>query len=130
MVVTLQFCLYQCLSRELTALPSSDIINTHVVFYTSLVKYYKDLLSTFHDEVKANPFSFTSKWYLNYLDFHIALALMKSTFIPDKQEVALKVMNCTCKQFWDKRMYEPVQECMLSMIYLVKLIGMQTEYIS
>lgn len=118
-VVTRQFRLHQCLARELTALPPSDAITTHVAFYISLVKYYKDLLSAFHDEVKADPLSSTSKWRSSHLDFHIALALMKSTFIPDEQEAALKVMNRTWKQFWDKRIYEPVHECMSSMIRLL-----------
>ncbi|KAG2029296.1 hypothetical protein BDR03DRAFT_1018596 [Suillus americanus] len=109
-VVIRQFRLHQRLATELTALPPSDIINPHVVFYISLLKYYKDLLSAFHAEVQADPLSSTSKWRSSHLDFHIALALMKSTFIPVEQRAALKVMNRTWKHFLDKKIYEPVRE--------------------
>lgn len=123
-VVIRQFRLHQRLATALTALPASDSINTHVEFYLSLVQYYKDLLAAFYDEVQADSLSSTSKWRSSHLDFHIAQALMKSTFIPSEQEVALKGMNRTWKQFWDKKIYELVHQCTSLFICLLTLIGM------
>ncbi|KAG1804195.1 uncharacterized protein BJ212DRAFT_1486830 [Suillus subaureus] len=105
-----QFCLYQQIITVLRKLPKSDGVNATVTFYMLLVKYFKDVISAFHGEVKAYASSSTSKWHSVYLNYHIALALHDSSFTEEMQITALKDIKCTWTHFREKKGLKAVQQ--------------------
>ncbi|KAG1886469.1 hypothetical protein F4604DRAFT_1675383 [Suillus subluteus] len=109
-LVVHQFQLYQRIATELQKLPKSMEVDCNVKFYMSLVAYFKDVISAFHGEAKADASSSTSKWRSAYLDYHIALALHGSSFTKDMQITALKEIKRTWTQFREKKGLREIQK--------------------
>ncbi|KAG1886466.1 hypothetical protein F4604DRAFT_1675381 [Suillus subluteus] len=109
-LVVHQFQLYQRIATELRNLPKSVEVDGSLNFYMSLVAYFKDIISAFHGEAKADASSSTSKWRSAYLDYHMALSLHGSSFTTEKQITALKEIKRTWTQFREKKGLKEVQQ--------------------